>query len=375
MAQMSVASTCPVFDADCETIEEFLERFSMLLEGDTKKKTDKVISAFLIRALPVQMVTDLQRRLAPKKLTETSYDELQDNLLQAHSVRKSLVGASVKFFAYKQQAGQTLEEFSKELRFLASKCNFEQHLTVDRLLRDVFIAGINSPQVLTAVLQSADKLSFPEAVEKAKMLQTVREDAASLHNSLQPTRVHASSEADYHAVNRVQPQKLPSGYTCMRCGAKNAHYVDKCYAKSLECRSCHKVGHIASVCRGGGNRGAELRRACTSRVHQATELPLHQMEGATDGCQAYCHGHTPCSSNSMARSRSADQHDQTFYRPPSTLATSDKNYDGDYSTSQADSDVNRINYNYITDHHLSPNNSQLVLKNNAELNDPEHFLY
>ena len=73
MAHISLASTCPAYDPECESIEEFIERFAMLLEGDDKKiKSDKIIGALLVRALPVQVVTDLQRRLSPRKLTETS---------------------------------------------------------------------------------------------------------------------------------------------------------------------------------------------------------------------------------------------------------------------------------------------------------------
>ena len=85
MAHISLASTCPAYDPECEFIEEFIERFAMLLEGDDKKKkSDKIIGALLVRALPDQVATDLQRRLL-QKLTETSFDELKDNLLQAHS--------------------------------------------------------------------------------------------------------------------------------------------------------------------------------------------------------------------------------------------------------------------------------------------------
>ena len=253
-----------------------------------KEKVGQSVAAFRIRALPVRMVTGLQRRLAPKKLTNTTYEALQKNLLQAHSVRKSVVGAAVKFFSYKQQADQTLEEFSKELRWLASKCNFEEHLTVDRLLRDVFIAAISSSQIISTVLQSADKLTFSEAVDKAKILQQVREDAVHLQNiPRHTTRVHATAESDGELhVHRLQPSKLPLGYICMRYGAKNAHYIDQCYAKSLECRSCHKIGHIASVCRATDTKSDDHK--LTGTVHQATKsrCSAHQTSAHLFGASA-----------------------------------------------------------------------------------------
>ena len=281
MAQSLLVATCPVFDQETETIEEFLERFTMLLEGDTKKKNDKCIAAHLIRALPLQLVTDLQRRLAPQKLTETSYDELIENLLQAHSVRQSVVGASVKFFTYKQRPEQSLEEYSKELRFLASKCNFEKNLTLDRLLRDVFIAGIRSSNILTSVLQAADKLSFPEAIEKAKMIHQVREDAIDMHHN-QQSKAHFTdySENDYESLNKVQSSRSPPpGYVCIRCGAKAKHFVDTCFAKSVQCNTCNKIGHISKVCRSNMTQPKASNR---SRIHEVGDANRLRVSGSND---------------------------------------------------------------------------------------------
>ena len=108
------------------------------------------------------------------------------------------MGAAVGFFTCKQEQDQSIEEFSKKLKFLASSCGFEQQITLDRLsLRDVFIAGSNSAPVLSVVLQSADKISFSEAINKAKLIQQIREDTVSTQV---PMKVYSADEIDVHKV-------------------------------------------------------------------------------------------------------------------------------------------------------------------------------
>ena len=412
----TMASPCSPYDPDTETVEEFIERFSMIIEGEGKKKSDTVLAAHLVRALPVQMVTDLQRRIAPTKLTETTFTELKENLLQAYTVRKSVVGASVNFFTYKQQPNQTIEEFSKELRFLASKCNFDQTLTLDRLLRDVFIAGISSSHVLGSVLQTADKLTFPEAVEKAKLVQQVREDAATLH---QPQVARAHQITDNQAVSaassnvispddallRIQSYKLPQGYECMRCGARNKHHVNKCFAKSLECRLCHKIGHISKVCRSAGRRNA---------VRDFASANVHQVGGASHNSRADCFDAPSLPANRSAPRLSHDAHSivtptpsakQTVSRasrdynlmttPSPYYAAGDREYESGVintvttnssSVSQLHKDQNRVDLssNASRNYKLPPSSldlpssatcRNLLVDNKAELNDPEHFLF
>lgn len=260
---MAQSIVCPLYDPEIETIEEFLERFAMVVEGDGKKK-DKTVAVQLVRALPVQIISGLQRRLSPQKLSDTSLDQLKENLLQAHGVHKSIVGASVKFFMYRQQQSQSIEDFSKELRFLASSCDFE-NITADRLLRDVFIAGLSSSHVLSTVLQEAEDLSFSEAVEKAKFVQQVKDDTryiqdthcSTLSSNVYKTAFDTTSTSNVvreveQSVHKLQSQivkKPPPGYVCIRCGAANLHFVDQCYAQKLKCRNCNKVGHIGRVCR------------------------------------------------------------------------------------------------------------------------------
>ena len=79
----------------------------------------------------------------------------------------------------------------------------------------MFIAGISSPSphILSTVMQSADKLTFSLAVEKAKMLHQVREDAISIQ-SPRSSHVHATEDWD-DSVNRVHSSKIPPAWICL----------------------------------------------------------------------------------------------------------------------------------------------------------------
>ena len=104
-----IVFSCPMFNAAEETIIEFLERFAVQASesiencgADSKKK-----AAVLIKALPVSVITDLQRRLKPVKLSEATYEQLVEKLTAQFIVKKSIVGASVRFLNRKQSDNES----------------------------------------------------------------------------------------------------------------------------------------------------------------------------------------------------------------------------------------------------------------------------
>ena len=231
------------FDPKVETITEFLERFSVQNNDQIVKAGEDEIkkAAILIKNLPVNVITELQRKLQPKTLSTATYDVITASLTNQYKVKKSLVGASVRFLNKKQAPGESIESYSRILNTYASDCKYKD-CCLDRLLRDAFIAGIRDTTILTDLLQECDKdseISFINTVEKAKIMEQLRLDAQSIKS-------HDVSNSTFK-VNKP-PIKLDQKYKCIRCTARGKHLASDCWAIKLKCNLCSNIGHIGKAC-------------------------------------------------------------------------------------------------------------------------------
>lgn len=280
----TVQHLCSPFDTNIETVEEFVQRFEVQCSDLLHKvrNDDQRKARVLIQALPVQVVTDLQRRLKPILLTNVTYDELLNKLRAQYEVKKSLAGAAVQFFNRKQKSGESIEDYAQDINNLAAQCEYKDCCR-DRLLKDVFISGLNCAPVLTAVLQSCEKKTFNECVEHAKLIQRVRKDASSMQSdfcSRTPVNVHKTADS----------KTVPADYVCIRCKTQGKHFAHKCFALNLLCKNCNKVGHIAKACR----RPAQFGHA--ARMTSAPRNNLLDESEATEGlatCHASSDDHSP----------------------------------------------------------------------------------
>lgn len=263
-------NVCPQFNPELESIVEFLERFKVhcsdLLEAagqDGKKK-----ATILIKALPVSVITDLQRRIKPTLLSEAVYDTLTDKLKLQFQVKKSTVGAAVQFLNRKQSTTESIETYAKILNDLASACRY-QDCCRDRLLRDAFISGLRSNAVITRLLQDCEDKSFNDCVEKAKFLEQLAADA-------QDIKPEAANKIFTKKSNSM-PSTVPENYSCIRCGCKNKHLANNCPAIKLECNRCHKTGHLGKVCRSSFTKKNKVH--CTNEFEEGGgEEAEHQLQ-------------------------------------------------------------------------------------------------
>ena len=78
----------PPFNPEVESITEFIERFTVQQSEALSAAGDDGIkkASLLVKSLPVDIVTGLQRRLKPVKLSAAKYDELVSKLTSQYEV-------------------------------------------------------------------------------------------------------------------------------------------------------------------------------------------------------------------------------------------------------------------------------------------------
>ena len=245
-----------VFQPQLETIEEFLQRFLVqnyeTLSKIVKPEENAKKTMLLARALPVEVLTSIQRKLKPTLLTEAKFEEIEKHLKSLYSTKKSIVGAAVAFVTRKQLPQESIENYSKVLNELASQCEYK-NCCLDRMLRDIFIAGLQSSKIMAAIIQDCDEKTFEEVVCKAKVLEQLNLDVEEInpsmkHFSQNAVKDNTSKRYVHHAKNKNEVSVSPN-YICGRCGNKGKHYAMNCFAKDLECNVCQMKGHIGKACR------------------------------------------------------------------------------------------------------------------------------
>ena len=163
-----------LFHPDKETVEEFIQRFklqnSVALRAATDEEGQLTGAILLANALPLDIITNIQRRLKPILLTAATYEQIEQHLLQSYSVKKSIINSAVSFVTRKQNPNESIESYSKTLNELASQCGYKDCCR-DRMLRDIFVGGLRSPRLISTLLAECEDKSFYECVTRAKILE------------------------------------------------------------------------------------------------------------------------------------------------------------------------------------------------------------
>lgn len=90
--------------------------------------------------------------------------------------KKNLPYERYKFFSYRQQQGQTIEQFITELKQRAIKCKLGE--LQDSLIKTMIICGVNNSTIREQLLQK-DELTLDKAIEQCMIIEMskVRSDA------------------------------------------------------------------------------------------------------------------------------------------------------------------------------------------------------
>ena len=212
--------------------------------------------SILISAMGQKAYKTLRNLVASTKPTDVSFANLVKAMTAHFCPPPSEIVQRFQFNSRVREHGETVSAYVAELRALSEHCNFGE--TLDLMLRDRLVCGINEPQLQKRLL-SEPKLTFQKALELSLAFETANKDSKHLQavapQSTGATPVYRTTEKPRQIVR------------CYRCGKAN-HKAPDCWFKDAECSSCHKKGHLASVCRSGS--GSTQRTFTSSPPRRAT---------------------------------------------------------------------------------------------------------
>jgi hypothetical protein len=265
-----------------EKISNFLKRLEIFMElkgiydNTTRKYT-------LLHALSPLVHQRLNDWCAPDDPLTKTYEEIV-TLLKSHmEPQPSVLARQHKFITREQYLGETVIEFSTELRKLSMDCKFNCSCgksICDELLRLQFIKGLKDTEIKTRLLQDKDLRPFKEIIETASSIELAKSD-----NIMMSTKVteHETYQVKHNNQSRNMPtgnQTSRSNYNptyfdslkgkCYRCGISE-HRANVCPCKSKVCSLCNKEGHIARVCLSKGKFTKKNRNVPNANVHFTDE--------------------------------------------------------------------------------------------------------
>ena len=229
------------FDGDRETWKSYTERLTQYFAANDVESADKQRAILLSVCGPTtyQLIRNI---LAPVKPTDKSFSDLVELVERHRNPKPSVIVRRYNFNTRMKQPGESIADYTAELRKIAEHCSFGESL--EDMLRDRLVCGISDPQLQRRLLAEAD-LTYKIAFEIAQSWETAGTNTKDLQKS----------QGSNSTVNRVgkpeqpikQNQGVPNSPLCNRCGGQ--HLSSHCKYKQSTCRFCQKKGHLERVCR------------------------------------------------------------------------------------------------------------------------------
>lgn len=180
-----------------------------------------------------------------------------------------------KLASRKQTPDESIDQYHQALEQLSKNCEFanvdaETHRKT--YVRDSFIRGLSSHQIRLRLLEF-NKLTLDEAVEKARALESAKNQSASYSSELQlnatsslPQDIDNSSEDIANLAAAKPSNSTFKNQKCYFCGRQRHKSRQQCPALNDTCEKCQKTGHWQTVCKSAKNTHSSAALIAASSV-------------------------------------------------------------------------------------------------------------
>ena len=220
---------------------------------------------------------------AEKGETEATYAATKQVLKTYFEPKKNTQMEVYKFRSYKQNEGQSLDEFVTELRKLAKTCEFQN---VDSEILSQVIQNCRSNRLRRRALREPDKtlndiLTLGRTLElsDAQATEMERQSINKITAARKPkqTNIRQTPRPPGHTQRRSSSNK------CRNCGGEFPHRNGPCPAKGKICNACNKPNHYAKVCR--GKQGKQRSRQRRVNEIQASDPTTQTDQSSLDSSE------------------------------------------------------------------------------------------
>ena len=269
---------------DINSLEDWFERFELMCSTN-KEINSSNKTAYYLTLVGKEGYSLLKDLMFPSKVANEGCEDLHKVLVTHLKPVNFEALERAKFHTIIREPNENLNHFLLRLQNQASKCNFGSDLK--NQLKDRLIVGINEDNLQKELLLK-QKLTFDIAKmivenyfsvknafsksEEVTIYKTQAAPARTKSFTSESKPFHNTSLPKFNAKNNSF--NLRSGTAsdqnsyCYSCGGK--HNRSKCKFRDATCFKCHKVGHIAKICR---SNKSEYKVSLTNTKLIKDEIP------------------------------------------------------------------------------------------------------
>ncbi|XP_063933135.1 uncharacterized protein K02A2.6-like isoform X2 [Zophobas morio] len=234
-----------------EQLEQYFEINDIKDTEASKKRVAALIS--LIGQDTYKILRDLCTPKAPKDKT---YEELCNHLKKHFSPTTCVFRERLEFYDAKQLEEETVNDWHVRIHNLSTNCDFGTDL--GNVLKDKFVCGMRKGPIRDRLCEEKPSKSLENLLEIALARETTIKADKEI-NLVRKERWNPEFSGNANNTSGVLEGRRngnnPRRWSCKACGA--AHTGNqRCKYATYKCNSCHKVGHLAKVCRSRATQNA-----------------------------------------------------------------------------------------------------------------------